>query len=71
MDLNEPNKVRVECRDGAGFQADHVICTMPLGYLKANHKYEDPSHSLPILYQFSESECYTERLFHSVARFGR
>ena len=38
VDLNEP-KVRVECRDGTGFQADHVICTVTLGYLKANHKY--------------------------------
>ena len=32
-------KVRVECRDGTAFQADHVICTVSLGYLKANHKY--------------------------------
>ena len=42
VDLSSNNsvsiKVRVECRDGTEFQADHVICTVPLGYLKANHK---------------------------------
>ena len=32
-------KVRVECRDGTAFQADHVLCTVSLGYLKANQKY--------------------------------
>ena len=33
---NHPN-VMVECEDGDKYYADHVICTVPLGVLKANH----------------------------------
>ncbi|CAH1784526.1 unnamed protein product [Owenia fusiformis] len=30
--------VCVECRNGKKFYADHVICTVPLGYLKSNSR---------------------------------
>jgi len=33
---NHPN-VMVECEDGDTYYADHVICTIPLGVLKAKH----------------------------------
>lgn len=33
---NHPN-VMVECEDGTKYYADHIICTVPLGVLKANH----------------------------------
>ncbi|XP_053730414.1 peroxisomal N(1)-acetyl-spermine/spermidine oxidase [Synchiropus splendidus] len=32
-----PNPVTVECRDGTTMAADHVIVTVPLGYLKKHH----------------------------------
>lgn len=35
----DPNKnVIVKCVDGSTFEAKHVIVTVPLGVLKANHK---------------------------------
>lgn len=30
--------VKVRCTDGSVYDADHVIVTVPLGYLKANHR---------------------------------
>lgn len=35
---NEPDGVvKVECEDGTGYSADHVICTTSLGVLKERH----------------------------------
>lgn len=31
------NKVKVVCEDNTDYYADHVICTVPLGFLKENH----------------------------------
>ncbi|NWJ00190.1 PAOX oxidase, partial [Crypturellus undulatus] len=37
-DLQQVFPVRVECEDGDSFLADHVIVTVPLGFLKERHQ---------------------------------
>lgn len=36
--LKNDDSVRIICEDGRVFNADHVICTIPLGVLKERHK---------------------------------
>ncbi|KAI9581178.1 peroxisomal N(1)-acetyl-spermine/spermidine oxidase [Glossina fuscipes] len=37
-DCNDDYPIQVTCEDGSIFKAEHVICTVPLGVLKQNHK---------------------------------
>lgn len=37
IDYRNDNNVRVTCTDGSVYEAAHVISTLPLGVMKANH----------------------------------
>lgn len=34
---NSTTAIRIECEDGSGYDADHLICTVSLGVLKERH----------------------------------